>query len=29
MVYYSLANPEVSAAIGSLLKVTEGLQLIS
>lgn len=29
MVYYSLANQEISAAIGSLLKVSEDLQLIS
>jgi hypothetical protein len=29
MVYYSLANQEVSDAIASLLKVSEGLQLIS
>jgi len=29
MVYYSLANQEVSAAVSSLLKVAEDLQLIS
>lgn len=29
MVYYSLANQEISDAIGSLLKISEGLQLTS